>query len=81
MIDVDRIHRSVHRCVVSEVDVGELHVSFYLQHVNLMEGMKAVLEVKQMLSVHKHLKLMAPAANGDLKKKKWDQNKREIRHC
>jgi len=37
------------------VDVGDLHVALYLQQVNLIEGLQAVEEVKQVLPVHKHL--------------------------
>lgn len=56
-------------CVVSEVDVGNLHVAFYLQHVNLIEGLLAVEEVEQVLPIHKHLKPLVPAANRHLRSK------------
>lgn len=50
-------------CVFSEVDVGDLNVSFDLQHVDLIEGLKAVEEVEQMLPVHKHLKPLVATAD------------------
>lgn len=49
--------------MVSDVDVGDLHVAIYLQHVNLIEGMHAMEEVEQVLPVHKHFKSLVPAAN------------------
>lgn len=56
-------------CVVSEVDVRDLHIAFYVQHVNLMEGLQAVDEVKQVLPIHKHLKPLVPTANRHLRNK------------
>lgn len=57
-------------CVVLEVDVGDLHVSFNLQHVNLIEGLQAVEEVEQVLPIHKHLKPLVAAANRHLRNKR-----------
>lgn len=55
--------------MVSEVDVGDLHVALYLQHVDLVEGLQAVEEVEQVLPVHKHLEPLVPAADGHLRQK------------
>lgn len=52
--------------VLSEVDVGDLHVTFYLQHVDFIEGLEAVEEVQQMLAVHKHLEPLVPTADRHL---------------
>lgn len=49
------------------MDVGDLHVALYLQQVNLIEGLQAVEEVKQVLPVHKHLEPLVPAANRHLR--------------
>lgn len=54
-------------CAVSEMDVGDLHVALYLQHVNLTEGLQAVEEVEQVLPVHKHLKPLVPTTNRHLR--------------
>lgn len=64
-------------CVASEVDIGNLHVAFYLQHVNLIEGLQAVEEVEQVLPIHKHLKSLVPTANRHLRNK---DSQRKSRH-
>lgn len=53
----------------SEVDVGDLNVSVYLQFVDLPE-VRSVEEVQQVLPVHKGLKLLVAAANRHLEAEK-----------
>ena len=60
-----RISASVH--AISEVDVGDLHVTIDLQRVDLVEGRQAVEEVEQVLPVHKHLEPLVPTADGHLR--------------
>lgn len=45
------------------MDVGDLHVAFYLQHVDLVEGLQTVEEVKQVLPVNEHFKSLVSAAD------------------
>lgn len=56
------------------MDVGDLHVATYLQHVNVSEGLQAVGEVTQVLPVHKHFKSLVPAANRHLRSRQKDED-------
>lgn len=58
-----QIHR---RPIHLEVYVRQLHVPLYLQHVDLCKGLEAMVEVKQMLPIDKHLEPLVATANGDL---------------
>ena len=64
--------------MVSEVDVGDLHVAFHLQLVDLVEGLQAVEEVEQVLPVHKHLEPLVTAANRHLRRKDGKINAEKI---
>lgn len=55
---------------ISEVDVGELHISVNLQPVDLSEVTHAVTVVAQVLPVDKHLELLAPATDRHLTNKR-----------
>lgn len=67
-------------CILSEVDVGNLHIAIYLQHVDLVEAEQAVGVVAQVLPVHKHFVLLAPAANGHLRNTDRKINKSKQQH-
>lgn len=68
MIQLNNVHYcATPVCVLSEVDVGDLHIATYLQHVDLVEAKQAVGVVAQVLPVHKHFVPLAPAANGHLR--------------
>ena len=45
------------------MDVGNLHVAFYLQHVDLTEGLQAVEEVEQVLPVYEHFEPLVSTAD------------------
>lgn len=55
-------------CEASEVDVGDLDVSVDLQPVDLTEG-GSVREVEHVQPVHKHLELLVPTTNRNLRHK------------
>lgn len=55
-------------CVGLEVDIGDLHIPIYLQPVNLIEGLHTVDKVKQVLTIHKHLKPLVTTADRHLTK-------------
>lgn len=62
------------RCrVISKVDVGDLHVTLDLQHVNLIAGPKAVSKVKQVLPIYEHLKPLLSTTNRHLRSKNKKQ--------
>lgn len=54
-------------CILSELDVGNLHIAGNLQHVDRVEVEHAVGVVAQVLPVYKHFVPLAPAANGHLR--------------
>lgn len=54
--------------MLSEVNVGNLHVAGHLQLVDLVDGMRAVSEIEQGLPVEEHLEAVAAATDGNLDK-------------
>lgn len=54
-----------HLCVVSEANVGELHVACYLELVDKAERHSMVV-IKQVLSIHRHFKFVIVTGNWHL---------------
>lgn len=66
--------------IISEVHVGDLHISVNLQSVNLIELMHAVREVAHVFPVDKHLVLLAPATDwhlGSRQRTSWTRARRQ----